>query len=103
MWDEVDLEFAAQHLAFKLVVLADVGGNHFADLALLQQQTQAKIVDPRVVRDARHPADAASDELCDALFRNATQAKPAQHQGHVVGHPFEGGLGSGDHFGNRHG
>ena len=35
-----------------------------------------------------------SDELCDALFRNATQAKPAQHQGHVVGHPFEGGLGS---------
>ena len=87
----------------QLVVLADVGGNHFADLALLQQQTEAKIVDPRVVGDAGHPADAAAYEFCNAVFRNAAQAKPAQHQGHVVGHPVEGGLGSGDHFGNRHG
>ena len=103
MRDEVDLEFTAQHLAFKLVVLADVRGDHLSDLALLQQQTEAKIIHPRVVRNARHPAHPAADQFCNALLGNATKAKPAQHQGHVVGHTLKGGLGSGDHFGNRHG
>ena len=81
--NQVHFQFSTEHLAFKLVVLTDVGADHFADLALLQEQTQAKIIHPGVVRDARQIVDFQPHQFGNAALGNATQSEAAQHERHA--------------------
>ena len=50
---ELKFELFGQVLALKLLVLAHIAGDHFLDLARLQQLAQAKTVHPGVVADHR--------------------------------------------------
>jgi len=55
---QFDLQFPFQIQLFEIGVLTDIRGDHLADLACFQQQTEAKILDPGVVADRRELFDA---------------------------------------------
>src|SRR5258708_6989388 len=48
---QLHLQFAAQNELFEQLVIADVSGNHFLNLAILQQQTDAKVVHAGIITD----------------------------------------------------
>jgi hypothetical protein len=56
---ELQLQLAGQILALELLVLADVGRDHFGDLAGLQQLAEAEAVHARVVGDDGQVLDPA--------------------------------------------
>ena len=49
MGDELHLQLAGEELPLELLVLPDVGGDHLADLPVLQQKAETEVVDPAVV------------------------------------------------------
>ena len=52
-------------------------GDHSFDLMLLEQQAEAKVVHPRVVRDAREVLRARANEPRDEMLGDTAQSKPA--------------------------
>jgi hypothetical protein len=71
-------------------VLADVGRDHLSDLPGLQQDAQAKVVDPAVVRDHDEVLDPQVADRVDAVFRDAAQPESAGQDGHSVPQPGSG-------------
>ena len=71
-------------LPLEFLVLADVGGNHFADLTALQQQPETGAVDAGVVRHDGQIANARIVQRADQLLGNAAQAETAAHQRDAV-------------------
>ena len=81
---ELDLELARQELPLELGVLADVGGDHLADLARLEQQAQAPVVDAAVVRNDGQVPDAVAPERRDQVLRDAAEAEAADDERRAV-------------------
>ena len=63
---------------------ADVGGNHLADLARLEQCAESVVVDAGVVRHHRQAFHPGITERCDQVLGDAAQAEPAGHQRRTV-------------------
>jgi len=90
---QLDLELARQVLALELFVLAHIRRDHLLDLPGAQQDAQAEVVDPAVVRHHRQPADAQLAQGPDAVFGDTAEAKtPGQDGGPRgdVGHGLAG-------------
>ncbi len=82
--DELEIEFARQHLAFELLVLADVGGHDFLHLPGGEENAHAEAIHARVVPDdceAFHPAVVQGG---DEIFRDTAEPEPARGDRHVV-------------------
>src|SRR5690606_14018643 len=71
-------------LALEFLVLADVGGNHLADLARAQQQPEAEAVDAGVVGDHRQALDPGIPQRGDQRLGDAAEAETADREGLVV-------------------
>src|SRR5207248_2408599 len=82
---ELHLELARQELPLELRVLADIRGDHLADLPRLQQGPEAPVVDAGVVRDAGQILHAARDERIDEVLGDAAEAEAADDEGGAVG------------------
>ncbi len=89
MGGEYDFDFAAQQLLLEEGVFADVGGDHFANLPVLQQYAEAETVNATVVGDHGEIADALALDLGDQVFRDTAQAKAAGDDGHAVLQAFQ--------------
>jgi hypothetical protein len=87
---QLDFQLAVEQLALEQRVLAYIGGNHLADLAVFQQHAKAEAVDAAVVGDHGQAAHALALDLGDEVFRDATQAEAAGQHRHVVGQAFQG-------------
>src|SRR5690606_26296399 len=83
---ELELEFAAQVLALELLVLADVGRDHLADLPSLEQLAEAEAVHARVVGDDGEVLHARIAQRGDQRLGDAAQAEAADREGLAVGH-----------------
>ena len=81
---ELKLQLVIQILLLKGLVLTHIGRDHFLDLAGLQQQAKAEIIDPAIVADHGDVLDAGIAQRKDQVFRNATQTKAASHDRHAV-------------------
>ena len=81
---ELDFEFAGEELFGKGGVFANIGGDHFADLAGLQQDAQAAIIDAGVVADANEVLGAGCADGLDQDLGDAAEAEAAGHDGHAV-------------------
>ncbi len=82
--DELEFEFARQHLALELLVLADVGGHDFFHLPRGEQNAHAEAIHARVVADDGEAFHAAVVQGGDEIFRDAAQPEPAGGDRHVV-------------------
>ena len=84
-----------EELPLELLVLADVGRDHLADLAGLQQQAEAEVVDAGVVADDGQvfacPARAARAIRFSGI---AAQAEAADHDRRAVGNQRDRLLGA---------
>src|SRR3546814_1271270 len=83
-WIEVELEKAGQILPLEFLILPDIGGDHLAHLAALEQQAEAEIVDPRIVRDDGEILYAAAAALVHQSLGNAAEAEAARRDCHSV-------------------
>ena len=72
-------DLALQELTLELLVLADVGGDHPADLVVLQEKANPEIVGSGVVADEHQIPRPPLGERADQQLRNAAQAE-ATHQ-----------------------
>src|SRR3546814_17702833 len=65
---EFQFQGAGQLLAFELLILPDLGGEHLAHLPALPQQAQAEIVQASIVRnDGKILAPASADPIDNGL------------------------------------
>jgi len=93
---QFQFQLAAEKLLLEDGVLADIGGDHFPDLAGLQQQAEAEIVDPGIVADHGQVFDAAVAQGDYQVFGDAAQAEAARgHRHAVAGQSFQGLCGGG--------
>ena len=91
---ELELELLREILALEFLVLADVRGNHLADLPRLEQQPEPEAVDAGIVGDHREIARARVAQRDDEVLRNAAQAEAAGHHRHAIARePGERGRG----------
>src|SRR2546430_383773 len=81
---QLQVELARQHLALELLVLAYIGGDHLLNLARLEEQAHAEIVDARIVADDGKAFDAAADQCLDEILRDPAQPEAARGDRHVV-------------------
>src|SRR6266568_5594861 len=95
---QFNLEFSAQDELLEEFVLADVGGDHFFDLALLEKQADAEVVYARVVAHDGELFCAFAANGGDEIFRDAAEAEAAHENGRAVGELFDGGVGGSDAF-----
>ena len=82
--DEFEFEFAAEHLAFEFLVLADVGSHHLFYLPGGEQNPHAEAIHARVVADDGEAFHAAVVQCGDEIFRYAAEPEPARGDCHVV-------------------
>jgi len=88
--DELDVDLACQELSLELPVLADVGRDHLADLASLEQHADAEIVDPGVIADDREIPGPACAQGCDQVLGNAAEPESTHHDAGPVGDEGDG-------------
>src|SRR5690606_7781127 len=81
---ELELELARKELALELLVLANIGRNHLADLPGAQQEAEAEAIDAGIVRNRGQPLHARVAQCLNERLWNATQAKTTDRQGLVV-------------------
>src|SRR5690606_31049394 len=81
---EFDLELARKILPLELLVLADIGADHLADLPGAEQLAEPEIVDARVVREGGDVAHAGFHQRVDERFGNAAKAKASRGNAHPV-------------------
>nr|GFA43677.1 hypothetical protein [Tanacetum cinerariifolium] len=87
---QLDLQLTAEQLALEQGVFTDVGGDHFADLPVFQEDAKPETVDAAVVGNHRQAFHAHAFDFCDQVFGDAAQTETAGQHGHVVGQPGEG-------------
>lgn len=87
---QFDFQFATEQLLLEQGVLADIGGDHLADLPVFQQHAEAETVDAAVVRDHREVPDPAPADFRDQVLGNPAEAEAPGEDGHAVGQAFEG-------------
>ena len=95
---QLDLDLAAQELALELLVLADVGRDHFLDLPRLHEHAHAGFVHAGIVADYGEPAGPACVQRLDEVFGNAAEAEAAHHDRRPVRNDGDGFGRAGDHF-----
>src|SRR5690242_13275953 len=78
------LLFAGQPPPVDLAVLAYVGGDDLAHLAVAQQHSQTEIIHAAIVRDHGEIANAPPADLGDEVLGYAAQPEAAGDQGHAV-------------------
>src|SRR6267378_141893 len=83
---QLDLQLAREELSLELLVLADVAGDHLPDLPALQQDAQALVGGPAVVRDHRQVLHALAMDGGDQVLRVAGEPEPAGHDHSAVLH-----------------
>src|SRR5687768_14356654 len=77
---ELELQFPGKVLPLELLVLANIGGNHLADLPGFKQQPQAKTVDAGVIGNDGQVPDPGIPQGFDQDLGNAAQSKAANRQ-----------------------
>src|SRR5690606_5370991 len=87
---EFDFQLTVEQLLLEQGVLADVRGDHLADLAIFQQHAEAEAIHAAVVGNYGEVLAAAPADSRDEVFRDATQAKAAGQYGHAVREPCQG-------------
>src|SRR5579883_2078121 len=90
--------YVGENKLFEKLVFADVGGDHFFDLAILQEQADAEVVGAGVVADDGEVFDALAADRVDEIFRDAAEAEAAHQDGHAVAQVGDGGVGGVDAF-----
>ena len=75
-------------------VFADVGGDHFFDLAILEEKADAEVVDAGVVADDGEIFGAFAADGSDQIFGDAAEAEAAHEDGGAVGEIGDGGVGA---------
>ncbi len=95
---EFYLYFAAQDELLEKFVFADVGGDHFFDLAILQEQAEAGAVGAGVVAGDGQILGAFAAHGVDQVFGDATEAEAADQDGGAVGESGDGGVSRGYAF-----
>ena len=97
--NQLQIEFAREHLTLEFLVLADVGSHHLLHLPRRQQHAHAEAIHARIVADNREPRHAAVVQCRDQIFRDATKPEAARGDRHVVvQQAVEGSLGVGVNF-----
>ena len=91
--DELDLEVAGEILLGEALVLAHVGGQHLADLAGVDEHTEALAVDAHVVGDDGQVPDPGVADRVDQVDGNAAEPEAADGDGDAVGQDVRHGLG----------
>ena len=81
---ELDLELAGEVLLHEGFVLPDIGGDHFLDLAGIEQQAESLPVGPAIVGHDGQVFDPRIADRKNQGFGNAAQAKSACHDGHAI-------------------
>ena len=77
-------------------VFTDVGGDHFLDLALLEQHANAEIVDAGVIADDGQVFRAFAADRGDEAFWDAAEAEATHEDGGAVGELGDGRVGGRD-------
>ena len=81
---EFEFQLAGEVLPLEFLVLADIGGNHFADLARNEQQPQAGAIDARIVGDHGEIPHARVMEGADELLGYPAKAESPAAQCHAI-------------------
>jgi hypothetical protein len=81
---QFQVQLVGEVLPLEFVVVANVGGDHLADLAGAEQLAQAKAIDACVVADDGQAFFAGVAQGGDQGFRDAAQAEAAHRQGDAV-------------------
>src|SRR5882724_3826061 len=95
---QLHLQFAAQDKLLEQFVFADVRGNHFFHLALLEQHADAEIIDTSVIADDGEVLGAFAANGGDQILRNAAETEATHEDDGAVGEVGDGGVGGGDAF-----
>src|SRR4029079_5599871 len=90
---QFDLELAGEELPFELLVFADIGRDHLADLLRLEDRPEAEVVDAGVVADDREVLRATTQQRGQEVLGIAADADPAHHQRRAVWDPRDGLVG----------
>src|SRR5258708_21797549 len=98
---QLDLHFAAEHQLLEKFVFPDVGGNHFFDLAILQEQAKAGAVGSGVVAGNGQILGAFAAYCVDQMLRDPAEAEAADEDGGAVGKFGNGGVGRRDRKSTR--
>src|SRR2546421_3511144 len=98
LWIQFHLQCPAENELLEELVFTDVGGDHFFDLAPLEQQADAEIVDAGVVADDGQVLYTFAADSSDEVFWDATQTEAAHEDGCAVVDLLNGGVGGGDAF-----
>ena len=75
------------------MIFANVGGNHFPDLPILQNETETNSINAGIVTDDGEIPNASLAQGSDEIFRDAAQTKTANHYGRAVRNIGNGFLG----------
>src|SRR6267378_5049934 len=95
---QLHLQLATEDKLLEEFVFADVRGDHFLDLALLEQEADAEIVDAGVVADDGEVFRPFAADGGDKILRDATEAEAAHEDGGAVDEVGDGGVGGGGAF-----
>src|SRR6266852_2529014 len=95
---QLDLHFAAEHALLEKFVFPDVGGNHFFDLAILQEQAEAGAVGAGVVAGNGQILGAFAAYCVDQMLRDPAEAEAADEDGGAVSKFGNGGVGRSNAF-----
>src|SRR2546430_4594406 len=98
LWIQFHLQFTAQDQLLEEFVFPDISGDHFLDLALLEQHANPKIIDPRVVAHDGQVLRAFPADSRDKVFRDAAEAEAAHEYRGAVAEFFNSDVSRGDAF-----
>src|SRR5438552_6466835 len=98
LWIQFHLQFTAQDQLLEAFVFPDISGDHFLDLALLEQHANPKIIDPRVVTHDREILGAFTANSSDEVFRDPAKPEAAHKNRGAVAEFFNSDVSRGDAF-----
>ena len=82
--NQLELEFAREHLPLELLVLAHIGSHHFFHLPRREQNAHPETIHARVVAHDGQSFHAAVVQRRDQILRDAAQPEAAGSDRHVV-------------------
>jgi hypothetical protein len=82
--NELEFQFARQHLALEFLVLPNIRGHDLFHLPGGEQNAHAEAIYARIVAHDGEAFHAAVMQRGDEVFRNAAQSEPTRGDGHVV-------------------
>ena len=95
---QLDLQLAAQDQLLEEFIFANVSGNHFFDLAILQEDADAEVVDAGIVADDGEILGAFAADGSDEVFGDAAEAEASHEDRGTISEVGDGGVGAGDPF-----